>query len=46
MIDVKDMYLAGLVVDAIADTILAPPGAPETVERSVQSGAHPMWFSS
>jgi len=35
MIDVKDMNLAVLVIDAIPDTIFAASGAPHALERRV-----------
>jgi hypothetical protein len=46
MIDVKDMNLAALVVDAISDTIFTAPGAPQAFERSVQPRADTMRFST
>lgn len=46
MIDIKNMNLVKLVVDAIADTILTAPGAPHAFERSVQRRADTMRFST
>ena len=46
MIDIEDMNLAALVVDAIPDPVFTASGAPEPFERSVQSSAHSMRFAS
>jgi hypothetical protein len=46
MIDVKDMNLTALVVDAIPDTIFTAPGAPPALERSLQPRADTMRFST
>jgi tetrahydromethanopterin S-methyltransferase subunit H len=46
MIDVKDMNLAALVIDAISDTIFTAPGAPQAFERSMQLCADAMRFST
>jgi hypothetical protein len=44
MIYVKDMNLAAFVVDAISDTVVATPGAPQAFERSAQPCADTMRF--
>jgi hypothetical protein len=46
MVDVKDLNLAALVVDAISNAIFTAPGAPQAFERSVQRRADPMRFST
>jgi hypothetical protein len=46
MVDVKDLDLATLVVDAVSDSILTAPGAPHTFERSLQRRADTMRFST
>jgi hypothetical protein len=46
VIDVEDMNLAELVVDAISGTIFTAPGAPQALERSVQRRADTMRFST
>lgn len=46
MINVKDVDLAALVVDAIPDSVFTAPGTPESFERSVQWSADAMRFTS
>lgn len=46
MVDVKDVDLVTLLVDAISDAILTTPGAPQALERSVQWRADTMRFST
>jgi hypothetical protein len=46
MVNVKDVYLAALVVDAIPDSVFTASGTPESFEWSVQWSADAMRFMS
>ncbi|GAB3509624.1 hypothetical protein GCM10027575_21100 [Phytohabitans suffuscus] len=46
MVNVKDVNLAALVVDAIPDSIFTASGTPESFKGSVQWSADAMRFTS